>query len=456
MRILNVSCSYLPHSLGGTEVYLHWLNRELLARGHDVFVFHFDQFYKKNGPPFRFREYTFEDVRVFAIERNTSYLKLTDLYYDTQKNTILPFEDYLKIIQPDVVNFHHLTPIEITLISIVKNFKIPLILTCQTCSMFCGSGGLFSKYGGECDDIFDNRKCLRCNLLRNDFTFIFSNLFAKLPDMISDVLYRIFGKYIFLPKVSTFFCLPFLNKMRIQQLRKAINLFDFFIVFANWELEMLIKNGIAREKIFYTPHGLPEDCFLKLSKNHDGNGVLKIGYIGRLHEGKGLEILLKSFAKVTKKIDAILYVYGSQENEIFIRNLKRKYPSEKIKWMGRLALQEKPSVLNSFDMLVVPTLLRETGPLIILEAWACGVPVIASRIGGVKELIPRQGWGGVLFDPGNAKQLSQIFLDIFNQPSFLEKLRSNIPIVRSIKYSADETEGVLNLAYSIKKKKNYE
>ena len=58
MKILQVSCSFYPRKIGGTEVYIRSLNKELLRLGHQVFVSFVDEFYEKNGPEVRERQYT--------------------------------------------------------------------------------------------------------------------------------------------------------------------------------------------------------------------------------------------------------------------------------------------------------------------------------------------------------------------------------------------------------------
>ena len=72
---------------------------------------------------------------------------------------------------------------------------------------------------------------------------------------------------------------------------------------------------------------------------------------------------------------------------------------------GAIPLDAIPETLVSFDLLVVPSIWEENSPLVIREAFAAGVPVVASRIGGIPEMVA-DGVGGLLFEPGDADDLA--------------------------------------------------
>ena len=76
--------------------------------------------------------------------------------------------------------------------------------------------------------------------------------------------------------------------------------------------------------------------------------------------------------------------------------------------MGRVPPGDTPGYLADLDVLVVPSLVRETGPLVALEAWAAGTPVIGSDTGGLAELLGDAG--GVGFPAGNVEALAELLL----------------------------------------------
>ena len=87
--------------------------------------------------------------------------------------------------------------------------------------------------------------------------------------------------------------------------------------------------------------------------------------------------------------------------------------------------------LASIDVLVVPSIWPENAPLVIQEAFLAGIPVVASRIGGIPEMVT-DGKNGLLFTAGDAVALSRTLARLIDEPGLVDPLRDGIPAVRSI------------------------
>src|SRR5439155_9349363 len=98
---------------------------------------------------------------------------------------------------------------------------------------------------------------------------------------------------------------------------------------------------------------------------------------------------------------------------------------------GAIAHDQVPHALASIDVLVVPSIWPENSPLVIQEAFLAGVPVIASRIGGIPEVV-RDGRNGLLFRAGDAADLARSLTRLLDEPGLLDTLRTGIPPVRTI------------------------
>jgi glycosyltransferase involved in cell wall biosynthesis len=85
------------------------------------------------------------------------------------------------------------------------------------------------------------------------------------------------------------------------------------------------------------------------------------------------------------------------------------------------------------DVLVVPSLWMETGPITVLEAWAAGIPVIGSNRGGIREWIDEFG-GGRLFPPGDAKALASILESFCRGKISFQPMpeKSHIPLMKDV------------------------
>lgn len=97
-------------------------------------------------------------------------------------------------------------------------------------------------------------------------------------------------------------------------------------------------------------------------------------------------------------------------------------------------------------MIVVPSVWHENSPLSILEAMAHGKPIIASRIGGIPEMV-REGTTGLLFDPGNASQLAEKVRDLLLDRSRREAFGRNARRIVEDEYSLEDHGSALFSLY---------
>ncbi|MBU0531111.1 MAG: glycosyltransferase family 4 protein [Candidatus Uhrbacteria bacterium] len=167
---------------------------------------------------------------------------------------------------------------------------------------------------------------------------------------------------------------------------------------------------------FHTEHGLfneiqtqvlpnptPEFGIAERTKQ---NGPLKILYLGSLESHKGIEFLLDALKDPDVYCELMIAGKGS------LTDLVKKTADEysKIDFFGPFNPSEAAELLGQSDVTVVPSLCYENSPTVIFESLSCGVPVIASKIGGIPELI-KQGENGYLFEPGD----TQSFLHTLEQ-----------------------------------------
>src|SRR5262249_5517492 len=98
---------------------------------------------------------------------------------------------------------------------------------------------------------------------------------------------------------------------------------------------------------------------------------------------------------------------------------------------GPLPHERVADGLTSIDVLVVPSVWPENSPLVIREAFLSGAPVVASRIGGIPEIV-EDGRNGLLFEPGDTGDLRRALERLIHEPRLLDELRAGIPAVRPI------------------------
>jgi len=176
-----------------------------------------------------------------------------------------------------------------------------------------------------------------------------------------------------------------------------------------WDLERYTN------KIFLaTRHFLDFDIF-KIKKEFDKREKI-IGYIGRLSEEKGVLNFVKAIPYATKKRDDLKFLVGGDgklhdniENYLNENNLK-----EKVKLTGWIPHDKLSNYLNELKLLVLPSY-TEGLPNIMLEAMACGTPVLANPVGAIPDVIKNCETGFILKN-NNSKEIAKDVLRIIEHP----------------------------------------
>jgi len=141
-------------------------------------------------------------------------------------------------------------------------------------------------------------------------------------------------------------------------------------------------------------------------------------FVGHLVPGKGVHVLLKSFARVADEFKAAkLVLIGQPANQDYLRTLMlstRSHLAERIRFLGQLPQPQLADHMVEASVLVIPSLSEGLGR-VIFEAMACGTPVIGSRVGGIPELIT-DTVTGFLVPPRDETTLANKISWILNNP----------------------------------------
>ncbi|PIR75438.1 MAG: hypothetical protein CO030_03500 [Candidatus Magasanikbacteria bacterium CG_4_9_14_0_2_um_filter_42_11] len=127
-------------------------------------------------------------------------------------------------------------------------------------------------------------------------------------------------------------------------------------------------------------------------------------YIGQVEEHKGVLFLLKTILNFSTEKDCELHIVG--DGSILEDVKKKAEKDERVIIHGRVSREKLPDIFADADMVIVPSLCYENSPTVIFESFAFGVPVLASHIEGIAELI-EEGKQGITFRAGDEKELSE-------------------------------------------------
>jgi glycosyltransferase involved in cell wall biosynthesis len=172
---------------------------------------------------------------------------------------------------------------------------------------------------------------------------------------------------------------------------------DAYIVFTEFFRKMFIGAGLPPEKMFLKPHFLASDPDVKPPQ---ADYAL---YVGRLAPEKGISTLLGAWKLLGSRVP--LRIVGEGPDRRALEAAKEQARLSTISFEGHLAHGELRSVTKKAAFLIFPSESYETFGLAIIEAFACGVPVIASRLGAMMEIV-ETGKTGLHFTPGDVRDLA--------------------------------------------------
>ena len=190
--------------------------------------------------------------------------------------------------------------------------------------------------------------------------------------------------------------------------------------------------SVGADKVEVIPNGIDLKRFENLQrKPHSGFVVMTIA---RLEKVKGVEYLIRALATPALRRSAgiRLSVIGDGSERKNLERLVAKLGlTEKVKFLGEVPNQKIPEHLAGADCFVLPSL-KEGFGIAVLEAWAAGLPVIGSNVGGIKELI-EDGKTGILVEPGDPEAIAKAILKIYKQ-SEAGPIRNNLAMTRLFRY----------------------
>jgi len=191
----------------------------------------------------------------------------------------------------------------------------------------------------------------------------------------------------------------------------------------------LVERGIPASKITVVPNALPEEMFVRpdpsdvarVKSKYSLSGCKVIGFFGSFFEWEGVDSLIRSLPIILESVpDARLLIAGGGRQDSALQALASELGlADRIVFAGRVAHEEIRACYAAADVMAYPRrpdrLTNMVTPLKPLEAMAQGALVIASDVGGHRELIV-DGETGILFKAGNHRDLASKIVDALTHP----------------------------------------
>lgn len=214
--------------------------------------------------------------------------------------------------------------------------------------------------------------------------------------------------------------------------KKGLHYADAVIVLTSGMAEKLISSGkVSPSKVFVIPDAIDLENVCRRPQQNEVRKFLKkynipvgphVVFLGRLSHQKGVTYLIKAVGELKRhgtKATLILAGDGPYRAEIQ-KEVARQGISDRTIFTGFIHHDDVPVLLCSANVLVVPSIYEEFGS-VLLEAMAAGVPIIASRVGGIPFTI-RHGQNGLLVDPKNISELAESIHSILSDNALAQSL----------------------------------
>jgi glycosyltransferase involved in cell wall biosynthesis len=397
-KILYVIHGYPPRNYAGTENYSFHLAKTMAKNKFNVAVFY----------PVFAPNISHKTIQTKTIENHLAFEVKTPCC-DTLSNLFDPdvdeiFSNVIRNFKPEIIHFQHihaLFPFSIILESLKNN--IPTILTLHDFWYICPKTYMLNNDGSLCDGPSNLEKCAKCFLESVDNKLIFNNDLLNYTKCILETRIKL-SRHIF--SNSNLTTGP--SKFLLDRYKK----------FVSFKKDLKLPLGLEAPP---------------LKTRKQPSKTIKFGFLGNISPLKNVHGLIESFVRTTG--NAELHIFGKMSDTNLFHAIKHLSNNDKrIQVHGPYNPSNLKNILSLLDVGVVPSFF-ENYPLVVREFLSAKIPVIASRVGGIPEIIAHQK-NGLLFDPLNKDDLFNCLQTIIDKPDLIDNLSCQIKNIKTIEQDA--------------------
>lgn len=430
MKVIHLPFSFHPDPVGGTEVYVEALAQWQQQQGLEVII---------AAPSEVTHSYSYNQLLVYRFAISQKLDDLRAMYGEGDRLGILEFSRLLDQVQPDIVHVHAFTRgVSLGLIRAAKKRNIPVVFTYHTPTVSCQRGTLLQWGQYVCNGQLTLRRCTACTLHGKGIGRPFSTIVGALPPALGSIIGQsgLQGSIWTAVRMSE---LVHLQQMTVNQLFAEV---DRIVALCRWVKDLLLINDVAEEKITVCRHGLPHLSSRQISNPHKQHesATVRIVFLGRLDPTKGVDLLVSAIRNLPNTAIQ-LDIYGIDQSggqNPYLQKIKNLAAGDtRIVFKPPAPSDQVINLLREYDLLAVPSRWLETGPLVVLEAFAAGIPVIGSNLGGIAEWV-QDGVNGMLVETTSVEAWCQALNQIWNDRAQLSKMTTNVKPPRSMTEVAGE------------------
>jgi glycosyltransferase involved in cell wall biosynthesis len=374
LKILLVHNSY--REPGGEDVVFQKEKYLLQAAGHEVL---------------EYRRYN-DEIKEYSLVRRLSLIGRTVWASDSHRD----FTTLLQKNRPEVVHIHNTFPlISPSIYWVCRDHQVPVVQTLHNYRLLCPQANFF-RAGKPCED------CITGHFWRGAVHGCYRN-----------------------SRVET---APVAMMLAVHHARKTwTRMVDRYITPSAFTRSRFVNAGFPKSLITVKPNFVDPDPG---ERSGDGSSAL---FIGRISPEKGAHTLLKAWRQLPKT--HTLQIVGDGPSRVQLEAEVAAEGLANVRFSGRMAHAEVIAAIKGSRFVIFPSELYETFGLGIAEAFACGVPVIAAKLGAMQEIV-EDGHSGLLFPPCDADELARTVARAWREPELMRSLGEQARKEYETKYTA--------------------
>jgi len=410
MKILHYTLGLPPYRSGGLTKYSTDLMLEQVKSGHQVSLLYPGQinFLQKQGIK---KNKIYKNIQVYELINPLPVSLLggvaNPLSFMSKPVNEYMYINFLSQLKPDIIHIHTFMGIHSEFIDSAKKLGTKIIYSSHDYYGICPKVNLLDFKNKVCEDYENGEKCIACN----------TQSYSKLMIMVMQShLYKNFKNSSSIKKLRS---IQKSNTTKLKEkqytnnelvnienslerseefkkLRKyyidmfnKVDMIHFNSQVAKEEYERYVNVNIPSKVISITHNDIKDD---RRIKKYNDNNPLQIGFLGPIDDYKGFLLLRKALKNLLKEkeVNWHLHVHGND------RIIQLDEDEGYISFHGRYQHEELRGILEQIDILIVPSLCKETFGFIGLEALSNGVPTIVTTYVGFKDLVDNYNTGLVV------------------------------------------------------------
>ena len=354
--------------------------------------------------------YVFEGATVRTYEVN-DHPSRAELRGDFPPDTTSRFREILDEERPDIYHQHSWSRgLGGAHLHAAREAGIKTVVTVHVATAICMRGTMMQFGERPCDGRIIPSRCGACWSHGRGAPKFVANMLGAFPTSLAQSFERASCAYD--GRLTTALSAKALAQRRKSDVLRMAADADRIVAVCGWLHEALEANGMPADKLVLSRQGVDTrfaDAVRDTAPYVPSDNAFHLLYLGRWHPVKGIDVLVGAMRLIPSDVPITLTIHAAgddDEAKSYADSIRRLAQGDARITIAETVTRERlPQVLAQADVLVVPSLGLETGPLVVLEAKASGLPIIGSRLGGIEEHVEEPD-DGTLVPPGDVEALA--------------------------------------------------